>query len=46
MDTFEAEEQIDINAVADKLLALEKSMSETDNVIAGFCKELGIPTPF
>jgi type I restriction enzyme M protein len=46
VDTFEAEESIDINTIANELNALEKTMKSTDNVIAGFCGELGIDTPF
>jgi type I restriction enzyme M protein len=46
VDTFEAEDEIDINAVADELKALEIRMKETDTVIAGFCKELNIANPF
>lgn len=46
VDTFEAEEEIDINSIADEIKALESSMSETDKLIADFCKELNISTPF
>ncbi|MCX6234437.1 MAG: type I restriction-modification system subunit M [Bacteroidetes bacterium] len=46
VDTFEADESIDINAIARELQALEKEMSETDKTIEGFCKELNITTPF
>lgn len=46
VDTFEAEESIDINAIANALKALENEMKSTDDVIAGFCKELNISTPF
>jgi type I restriction enzyme M protein len=46
VDTFEAEDQIDINALADEIVELEKLMAETDKTIAGFCKELNISTPF
>ena len=46
VDTFEEEEPVDIEAVATGLKALEKDMAETDTTIAGFCKELGIPSPF
>jgi type I restriction enzyme M protein len=41
VDTFEAEESIDINAIAK-----EKEMKNTDAVLTAFCKELGIETPF
>jgi type I restriction enzyme M protein len=46
VDTFEAEESIDINAIANELKALETEMKSTDESIAAFCMELGIETPF
>jgi type I restriction enzyme M protein len=46
VDTFEAEESVDLNAVAKELVALEKGMKETDATLAQCCKELGIETPF
>ena len=46
VDTFEEEEPIDIEAVAAELKTLEAEMQETDATIAGFCKELGISSPF
>jgi len=46
VDTFEAEESIDIYAIAEELKSLETSMAETDKNIADFCKELNISTPF
>jgi len=46
VDTFEEEESVDIKAVADDLKALDAEMKTTDETIAGFCKELNIPTPF
>ncbi len=46
VDTFEAEDEIDIDAIARELKALETSMVATDEVIAGFCRELGIEAPF
>ena len=46
VDTFEEEEQIDINAVAARLQQLEQDMKATDATIAEFCKELNLPTPF
>lgn len=45
VDTFDEEEQIDLDAVATQLAELEKSMRKNDEVIAGFCAELGIKTP-
>ena len=46
VDTFEAEEEIDLNAIAEQLIAINQQSQQTDTVIAGFCKELGIATPF
>ncbi len=46
VDTFEAEESIDINKLASELVELNKQMAETDKTIAAFCKELSISTPF
>ena len=46
VDTFEKEEDIDINAIANDLKTLKTRMTETDKTIEGFCKELGISTPF
>jgi type I restriction enzyme M protein len=46
VDIFEEEEPVDIAAVAAELHALESDMQQTDTTIAGFCKELGIPSPF
>ncbi len=45
VDTFEAEESIDIDAIAAALKALETAIKNTDETIAKFCKELGIVTP-
>lgn len=46
VDTFEEEAEVDLEAVATELHQLEKDMSETDKIIAGYCKELGIKAPF
>lgn len=46
VDTFEAEDTIDINTLAAQLKSLDLDMVETDKIIADFCKELGIKTPF
>lgn len=46
VDTFEAEETVDINFISKKLKALNKEMETTDKTIAAFCKELQIETPF
>jgi len=46
VDTFEAEEQINLEAIARELNTLDVSGVETDKTIASFCKELGIEPPF
>jgi len=46
VDTFEAEESIDIEQISKDLVELDKQMAETDKTIASFCKELNISTPF
>ncbi len=46
VDTFEAEAEIDLTAVINRLRQIDKDMVDTDKVIAGFCKELGIDAPF
>jgi type I restriction enzyme M protein len=46
VDTFEAEESIDLGAISAQLIALDKSGHEVDATIAAFCLELGIEPPF
>jgi type I restriction enzyme M protein len=46
VDTFEAEDEIDLDAIAQALQALEVESQKTDAVISEFCKELGIASPF
>ena len=46
VDTFEAEESIDLGDISAQLIALDKSSHETDVTIAAFCLELGIEPPF
>ena len=46
VDTFEAEAEIDLNVIAKHLHALEQDSQKTDAVIANFCAELGIDSPF
>ncbi|WP_188050346.1 type I restriction-modification system subunit M [Flavobacterium sp. GP15] len=46
VDTFEAEDSIDINAIANEIKALDLQIEETDQSIASFCAELNIKTPF
>ena len=46
VDTFEEEEPIDIDAVAKDIQNLDAELKSTDELIASFCKELNISTPF
>ncbi len=46
VDTFDAEESIDLAAVSAQLATLEQEMSGTNATIAAFCAELGIKPPF
>jgi type I restriction enzyme M protein len=46
VDTFEAEEQINLNAIANDLKVLNIASVETDKTITSFCEELGIEPPF
>ncbi|MCM8514043.1 type I restriction-modification system subunit M [Acinetobacter bereziniae] len=46
VDTFEAEAEIDLDVIAKQLQALEVESQKTDAVIAKFCAELGIDSPF
>ena len=46
VDTFEAEETIDIDDIAEQIKVLDTDMVTLDNTIADFCKELNISTPF
>ena len=46
VDTFEEEEPINLAEVAKDLVAIDKEMAENDTLIADFCQQLGIDTPF
>jgi type I restriction enzyme M protein len=46
VDTFEEEEPVDLTAVASEIKGIDSDMKSTDATIAGFCKELGIDSPF
>jgi type I restriction enzyme M protein len=46
VDTFEAEDSIDINAIAAEIKELDQQMVSIDAAIADFCKQLNISTPF
>ncbi len=45
VDTFEEEEQIDLEAVSSELKDIENQITDTDKSIEGFCDELGINPP-
>tara|TARA_B110000027_G_scaffold59769_1_gene64405 strand:- start:4231 stop:5769 length:1539 start_codon:yes stop_codon:yes gene_type:complete len=45
VDTFEEEEQIDLEAVSYQLGSLDGEIHQTDKMIEGFCEELGINPP-
>ena len=46
VDTFEAEQSIDIEAIAKEIKTLDESIKATNKTIAEFCRELNISTPF
>src|SRR5690606_36877575 len=46
VDTSEAEAEIDLDMIAQQLQAVEMESKKTDAMIAEFCKELGIASPF
>ncbi|AYN69068.1 type I restriction-modification system subunit M [Euzebyella marina] len=46
VDTFEEEEPVDIEAVATEVESLNAKLKENETLIASFCKELNIKTPF
>jgi type I restriction enzyme M protein len=46
VNTFEEAIEIDIDALAVKIQAIDIKMKEVNNTIASFCKELNIKTPF
>jgi len=46
VDTFEAENGIDLNFIAGQLKTLEFEINETDKSIADYCQQLNISTPF
>jgi type I restriction enzyme M protein len=46
VNTFDEEEQIDINGVAKELREMNSSMKEIDQKLANFCKELNIEILF
>ncbi|RTZ09269.1 type I restriction-modification system subunit M [Flavobacterium sp. GSP6] len=46
VDTFEAEDSIDIDAIANDIKALDTKIADTDKILADFCAQLNIATPF
>ena len=46
VDTFEEEEEIDIDAVVKEIQTIDQEMKETDKIISDFCQELNIKSPF
>jgi len=46
VDTFEAEEAIDINSIAKEIKDIDQNMLSLDKVLEGYCKQLNIETPF
>jgi type I restriction enzyme M protein len=46
VDTFEEEEAVDLDAVANELKQLDLDMKEIDESLKGFCEELNIEVPF
>ena len=46
VDTFEEEPEINIEEVAGEIQTFAKEEEKLHRKIAGFCKELGIETPF
>ena len=45
VDTFEEEEEIDLDAVVREIREIDQEMLEINRLIRGFCKELGIEAP-
>ena len=46
VDTFEAEDSIDIEAIALEIKGLDNRIKDTDIILSDFCKQLNIVTPF
>lgn len=46
VDTFEEEEQIDLELISKELTDIDKKIKDTESVISRFCAELNINTPF
>jgi len=46
VDTFEEEEEIDLDEVVKEIQEIDKNLVKTDKEIKSFCEELGIESPF
>ncbi|PTX44183.1 type I restriction enzyme M protein [Christiangramia gaetbulicola] len=46
VDTFEEEEPVDLDSVSLELKRIGMALNENDEKVVGFCKALGIATPF
>lgn len=46
VDIFEEEKEIDLNAVSNKLVDIDREIKRTENEIAKFCRQLNISPPF
>ena len=46
VDTFEEEEEIDIERVAKEIKEIDQEMLGVDEKVKGFCEDLGIESPF
>ena len=46
VDTFEEEDAIDLDKVAEELVQLDSELKSNEVSLIGFCRELGIKTPF
>ena len=46
VDTFEEEEDVDLEQVSQEIQSIEEELSETNKTIQSFCKEINISTPF
>ena len=46
VDTFEEEEDVDLEKVSGEIQSLEQDLSQINQTIQSFCKELNISTPF
>lgn len=45
MDTFEAEAEIDLAAIAAEVRLIDSNMADLDAAIRDFCAELGLESP-